>query len=391
MPNRSQFTLAQLFVVITVIALLLAILVPALQMPRGTSRRSQCMNNLSNIAIALNDYVSKTGGRPYPNLSTTSIHIAAPGCTAPGIEAGYSWIVNILPQLDEGTLYDKITRNSDWKSKPAFGHSITATGKPLDGKDSKHLCTYPIKVLVCPSFSGDVYIYNHHFAAAAPNAESAPTSPWKDFEGIDSFDPRGYGPAISNYVAISATHLECMFSAGPKSKRTGEKPNGIFTPDGSIRDRDVTDDKTLILIESREQRYAAWYDGTVNWCVAYWPEAKNQPLRDPQATPPVPFWTVDAKSSNSASALNQGPTGRSKKPYLTAATMANVNPNFATDWEWGPSSEHNGGNLINAAYAGGETRALSADIDPNVLMHMVTRHGGEAEYRSEVLNPKAND
>src|SRR5262249_47627672 len=151
-------------------------------------------------------------------------------------------------------------------------------------------------------FSGDAYVLDKQFQPAEKS------SPWKAFEGIDPTTQAAYGPSVTNYVALSASHVECLFAKRPEGATSAEPPNGVIIPGSGVRDN-FPDGmaRTLILIESREQKYAAWYDGSVNWCVAYWPDAKNKPHRDPKATPPLPYWTVDEKSPDSAAALDKGP------------------------------------------------------------------------------------
>ena len=97
---RSGFTLIELLVVIAIIAVLIALLLPAVQAAREAARRSQCVINLKQMGLALQNYHDQAGAFP-PGYITASKFIDGETDTAPG----WSWASMILPQLDQGPLF----------------------------------------------------------------------------------------------------------------------------------------------------------------------------------------------------------------------------------------------------------------------------------------------
>jgi prepilin-type N-terminal cleavage/methylation domain-containing protein len=96
------FTLIELLVVIAIIAILVAMLLPAIQQAREAARRTQCKNNLMQIGIALHSYEMA-----FERLPPGSVNATGP---VRNVEEGYqmSWIVQMLPMLEQTALFMKV-------------------------------------------------------------------------------------------------------------------------------------------------------------------------------------------------------------------------------------------------------------------------------------------
>src|SRR5436309_2917239 len=111
--RRSGFTLIELLVVIAIIGILIAFLVPAVQKVREAAARTQCVNNLKQIGLGLQNYHSAMKmfppayTRTSDQQSGTSYGVNYPDPNWNGLP-GWGWGTLILPYLDQGPLYEKL-------------------------------------------------------------------------------------------------------------------------------------------------------------------------------------------------------------------------------------------------------------------------------------------
>jgi prepilin-type N-terminal cleavage/methylation domain-containing protein/prepilin-type processing-associated H-X9-DG protein len=140
---RAGFTLIELLVVIAIIAILIGLLLPAVQKVREAAQRVQCENNLHQIVIALNAHLTEKGYFPPAYASRIQPPKLNNGDTSPG----WGWGTFILPYLGEDPLY------SGLNTRVPFG----GTGSPSTVTPSmvpNMLSQTHVKTFRCPSDLG---------------------------------------------------------------------------------------------------------------------------------------------------------------------------------------------------------------------------------------------
>ncbi len=225
--SRPGFTLIELLVVIAIIAVLIAILLPAVQQAREAARRAQCVNNLKQIGLALQNYHESHNTFPPGYVSNFD---SLGNDTGPG----WGWAAMILGELDQGPLRASITFEL-----------------PIENIANTNPRTTRISSGMCPSDS----------------AESTWTAVTRDTLG---------NPLSTICTVASANYVGVFGVAEP-----GIAGDGVFFRNSQIGIRDITDGASqTLLVGERSQK----------WCVASWVGAVTDAQLFPQAgSPAIPL------------------------------------------------------------------------------------------------------
>lgn len=142
--RRMGFTLVELLVVIAIIGILIALLLPAVQAAREAARRSQCTNNLKQLALACHNYHDTFKVLP-PRQGGTGVYWGGDGVNTN--TARLSGWVMLLPFFEQQALYDQI------KGPLTVGTVTYPAWGPTTASDSPAYTPWTVQVnaLVCPS------------------------------------------------------------------------------------------------------------------------------------------------------------------------------------------------------------------------------------------------
>jgi prepilin-type N-terminal cleavage/methylation domain-containing protein len=358
--RRGGFTLIELLVVISIIAVLISLIAPAVQNARRAARRLQCLNNLKQLGIAVQNFQSTNGGN-LPGLSSTmqvSVYTGAPACPSPPpsgvteLTLTHSWVVPLLPLLDQAALYRSIRGGSC-----SSGGTLAAELKLED--------QVSLAVLVCPE---DVNNSGRALGLSyVANAGYMNSALW----GRDASNVSREALQFHNLYTVDHNQNATYINAGgvgtpDAGDATVAAATGVFWRQTSSSDPRVTMDTigngdglsaTLLFAENVNAS---------NWV---------SPLADTCAfavavSPTAPFPTAGALWGALPAGFGQITSGSAAIVYDSARL------NGKQSLEAGvprPSSLHLG--PIHVAFCDGAARALNDNIDSTVFIRLVTPDG----------------
>jgi prepilin-type N-terminal cleavage/methylation domain-containing protein/prepilin-type processing-associated H-X9-DG protein len=220
MRGRSAFTLIELLVVIAIIAVLIGLLVPAVQKVREAANRASCQNNLKQIGLALHNYQS--GRRRLPSLFPGTIK--APYTQQPAYFWTWGVLAQLNPYLEQTAIYNRMNLDEPMYLLP------TLTISP----DNQFAVQQSIKLFLCPSDTmmpmpgayGVPTLGPVNYVACTGSGATAGGppygSPW-DADGIFRAGVNGSFAEITDGLSNTAAFSESILGDGP-TVQSGPSP-----------------------------------------------------------------------------------------------------------------------------------------------------------------------
>jgi prepilin-type N-terminal cleavage/methylation domain-containing protein/prepilin-type processing-associated H-X9-DG protein len=361
-PSRRGFTLIELLVVIAIIAVLIGLLLPAVQKVRESANRLKCTSNLKQLGLAALNYESTNGGFPYnaitknnnqiPYIPYVQGTVPAPGNSG-GTQGRAGGLVPLLPYVEQDSLARVYVFNVDW-SDPLNTAVLNQTF-PLfrcpSGSSSTQTTMYQSTYIgggndsfAPPSFQGSgTNIFGR--PVYSPSVKVNVTGWTADYAGLNQVKTKKDGSGAE--IAPSNPLLLAAYPSGPPGKGA-MRQNGI-TKIAEIRDGTST---TTLYSEAagRDMQCTAG-----RLCVPY---------PDPTSVT-GPIW---ADSDNRLTVTGTDATGLGS--IGSGPCVMNCN-NLQGDIY----SFHPGG--ANVCFADGSVRYLKETISIQLLAALVTKASGE--------------
>ncbi len=341
-PARRGFTLIELLVVFAIIAVLIGLLLPAVQKVRGAAARMKCGNNLKQIGLALHGFNDAQGKLPMGSYSPTQADTYS-----------YNWRGLILPYLEQKALFDQLVFDGKTGSFSAGQNSSTTprVNHLTPGGINSILIDLVVPVYRCPTNPSEAILDKGSF----PNFAGTMYIDYVGIAGADT-DPAGRTTGTI-YNGASSTGTEAEYgniaNTGCLLLNEATKVGSITAADGTSTTIMVAEQSGLVIDKyGKLQNFSSNISG--GWTGARRP------------------WTVAKMSTTDFYSTSSGLTtvkyAINTKNGTAKASQASGHNNTILN------SQHGGG--VNVVFADGGVRFVNESISLPDLRTLCSRDDG---------------
>jgi len=362
--HRQGFTLIELLVVIAIIAVLIGLLVPAVQKVREAANRMSCTNNLKQIGMGVHSFESSAGTMPSVGQCESTTGNVTYTCIG--------WSVQILPQIEQEQVFKQFDTtfnpigNAAYRQASLHPKSIgRAYDDPANGAAAFNAAKAQIKTYICPSAP-----------IAGPSRDPVHGLGGIDYMAVALSDIRTGATATANTPTFAGYGIRGAITDAVFGAMTcdGRKISGI--QDGSSN--------TILVIEDAGRAHPSvglfGANASNNRLSAL--NAPSNRMTSPAASARRVFaWADPDAATNGVSGPNNSTVAANRRAKINNSNSPIGGP---ADCRWstnncGPNDEpfgfHSGG--CNAAMADGSVRFLKDSIDPATLKFICGAEDGQ--------------
>jgi prepilin-type N-terminal cleavage/methylation domain-containing protein len=374
-PMRRAFTLVELLVVIAIIGVLVALLLPAIQAAREAARRTQCVNNIKQMALGAANYESAKGyfppGRLNPDYIRAGQNKEAFGTSYSNVAAGdktgfYSVHIWLLPYMEQANVYNLIN------------FKIAQVKKMLNPKNP-HYDAYATAqgIFICPSDSNTERVisennYRSNFGGSTPGGGWRSTTPGPDgnpeYDQLagDPYHPGGNGAFTIGKEGLAAKAFSDGLSTTAFFAERTKGTSGVAT--SAIPTR-----ADMITMPSRPQKMVPIL-GWLNECQQYSPKADQYNFTYAGRWPAGDDWSNGWPFAG----YDSSQYNHVAPPNWSGYDCGNLSAISDTPGEHmivAPRSEHTG--VVVVAFGDGHTALVNDSVSLDVWRALGSRDGEE--------------
>jgi prepilin-type N-terminal cleavage/methylation domain-containing protein/prepilin-type processing-associated H-X9-DG protein len=360
-PQRGGFTLIELLVVITIIGILASLILPGVQNVRAAARKTECLNNMRNVGLAMISYASANGQLPPLTQKSGGVTIAV--VDDGSIRRAAPWTVMLFPYLDQQGMYDRLVADPP----------VVTAGESITTLLANRIPVFNCPVNVKRDDPGAItFVVNGGYMASDwwDNADN--TSVDVSGNHTNNHSAGGYDwPFEGNAGVVTSAEQQVTKATGLFFRRDGVALDAI---------RDGTS-QTIMLSENVDTRTRSSGGGWSSYALGDLSFGLRVTAIVDSSVPPlgtVADWSTDSAgvgraAGTKANALelngfNLNASAASRNSKINGAVGAMSEGRAPR-----PSSYHPQG--VNALFADGAGKFLSGSIDDSVYARLISSNG----------------